>query len=163
MPIKALSLWNPWAWLILVLEKRLETRKWSTDYRGPLVICSTQTAPMGFYPNHLELFGDTYERHGILNPKKQLPMGAALCVVQLVDCVLASRVRDSLSPVERAFGDYSGARFAWIMEDVVPFPAPIPWLGFQKLWNWTGPLPGDMTIPIPAEPESQAALAFEVI
>jgi len=39
--MKAISLWQPWATLIALGLKTVETRSWRMDYRGPLVICST--------------------------------------------------------------------------------------------------------------------------
>lgn len=41
--IKALSLWQPWATAIACGAKRIETRHWSTKYRGPLAIHAAQT------------------------------------------------------------------------------------------------------------------------
>ena len=35
---RALSIRQPWAWLILNGYKDLENRTWRTDYRGPLLI-----------------------------------------------------------------------------------------------------------------------------
>lgn len=40
--MKAISIKQPWANRILTGEKTLEVRRWRTDYRGPLLICSTQ-------------------------------------------------------------------------------------------------------------------------
>ena len=36
--MKAISIWQPWATLIALGEKRIETRGWETRYRGPLAI-----------------------------------------------------------------------------------------------------------------------------
>ena len=36
--MKAISLWQPWASLIALGKKRIETRSWYTDYRGPIAI-----------------------------------------------------------------------------------------------------------------------------
>jgi hypothetical protein len=36
--VKALSLWQPWASLVALGVKTIETRSWSTSYRGPLAI-----------------------------------------------------------------------------------------------------------------------------
>ena len=40
--IKALSMWQPWASLVGTGAKRYETRSWSTNYRGLLLICSAK-------------------------------------------------------------------------------------------------------------------------
>jgi len=43
--MKALTLWQPWASLIAVGAKRIETRSWSTKYRGPLAIHAAARKP----------------------------------------------------------------------------------------------------------------------
>lgn len=58
--MKAISLKQPWANLIREGKKTIETRKWTTKYRGDLVICSSQ------------------------KPKIE-PYGKALCIVELYD------------------------------------------------------------------------------
>lgn len=40
--MKALSVKQPWASLIDDGTKTIETRKWSTRYRGDLLICASQ-------------------------------------------------------------------------------------------------------------------------
>lgn len=48
--MKAVSLWEPWATLVRLKIKRIETRGWSTSYRGPLAIHATKhvhTEPVG--------------------------------------------------------------------------------------------------------------------
>ena len=61
--MKALSIQQPWASMIASGIKTIETRVWSTEYRGPLLICATKKP---------EVDG--------------LPVGVALCIVELVDC-----------------------------------------------------------------------------
>lgn len=36
--MRAISLWQPWASLVVLGAKKIETRHWSTNYRGPLLI-----------------------------------------------------------------------------------------------------------------------------
>jgi hypothetical protein len=43
--MKALTIWQPWATLIAAGVKRIETRSWSTDYRGPLAIHAAARPP----------------------------------------------------------------------------------------------------------------------
>ena len=61
--MKAISLHQPWASMIARGIKDIETRTWSTEYRGELLICSTKKP---YIPNY--------------------PLGMALCIVQLVHC-----------------------------------------------------------------------------
>lgn len=62
--MKALSIKQPWAHRIIKGLKQIEYRSWSTDYRGPLLICSSKTP-------------DT--------EGENLPLGMALGVVDLVN------------------------------------------------------------------------------
>ena len=41
--MKVLSLWQPWATLMAIGAKKIETRHWYTRYRGPLVIHAAKT------------------------------------------------------------------------------------------------------------------------
>ena len=43
MKIKALSLQQPYANLVAGGQKTLETRKWGTKYRGPILICASMS------------------------------------------------------------------------------------------------------------------------
>lgn len=43
--MKALTLWQPWASLIALGVKTIETRSWSTSYRGPLAIHAAAKRP----------------------------------------------------------------------------------------------------------------------
>ena len=43
--MKALTLWQPWASLVALGWKSVETRCWSTKYRGPLAIHSAAKLP----------------------------------------------------------------------------------------------------------------------
>jgi hypothetical protein len=40
-PFRAIAVHNPNAIRIILGAKTIETRTWTTDYRGPLLICST--------------------------------------------------------------------------------------------------------------------------
>jgi hypothetical protein len=45
-----------------------------------------------------------------------------------------------LSPSEKAFGDYTPGRYAWLLADVRRLPEPIPARGALGLWEWEGKL-----------------------
>lgn len=40
--MKAISLWQPWAWAVLCLGKDVENRVWRTNHRGPLILHAAQ-------------------------------------------------------------------------------------------------------------------------
>ena len=45
--MKALTLWQPWASLVALGVKTIETRSWSTTYRGPLAIHAAKRVVYG--------------------------------------------------------------------------------------------------------------------
>jgi len=44
-PMKAISLWQPWASLLAIMAKIYETRSWETRYRGPIAIHAALKKP----------------------------------------------------------------------------------------------------------------------
>ncbi len=75
--MKTLSLLQPWATLVVMGVKQIETRSWRTDYRGPLLIHASkgkageifaQDAPFKKYiPNFKQLPFWLYHRQGYIN------------------------------------------------------------------------------------------------
>ena len=148
--MKALTLTQPWATLVAINAKRIETRSWGTRYRGPLAI----HAAKGFPKWAVEMCGEETFRHALVSggmavaePKQSLPTGCVLATCRLVDCKLivdfemarTVNVRTRMLPPpepERSFGDYDPGRFAWILEDIQPLPEPIPVKGALGLWEW---------------------------
>lgn len=45
-----------------------------------------------------------------------------------------------LTDQERAFGDYTPGRWAWLLDNVRPLPRPIAARGMPGLWRWEGDL-----------------------
>ena len=133
--LKAITLWQPWASAMAAEMKRNETRSWRTDYRGPLLIHAAARRPTEcdlWVLEHpavkLRLALDN------IDPKK-FPLGAAVCIVKLVDCVRVETIRDTLSPMELALGNYNNGRYAWITEFLHYIDKPIPMKGAQGFWN----------------------------
>lgn len=139
--LMALSLWQPWASLIAWGLKRYETRSWSTNYRGPLVIqASKSTKGLSWHDTH-GYFDSAYEMFNLL--PADLPLGAALCVVDLIDVFKTGSLRDAItesglpmiSERERAFGDWSNGRYAWQFENVRIIDPPIVMRGYQQIFD----------------------------
>lgn len=79
-PMRILTIHAEWAWAIMAGHKRVENRKWTTQYRGSLVIhAGLSTASTG---TAISLF----QRLGIAMPSHP-NRGCALGVVDLVDVV----------------------------------------------------------------------------
>ncbi len=124
--MKALSLWQPWATLIAVGAKRMETRSWAPQYRGELVIHAAKRWTADAHDLIQESpFREALQGH-------QIPRGAIVAVVRLTGCL---RTTDSQpSYPECAFGNYDDGRFAWVLERVRAIE-PVPCRGRQRLWD----------------------------
>ena len=134
MRYKALSLWQPWASLIALGAKQYETRSWSTNYRGELVIHAAKRFARAEQALCATRPFIDWLVDGDIMSVKDMPLGVCLCVVELVDVVHTEVIAPSLSQQELAFGDYTPGRYAWKLEVVRVFDEPIPARGYQGLW-----------------------------
>ena len=109
--MKALSLTQPWATLVATGAKCVETRSWSTRYRGPLAIHAAKR-----FPPSARFFASTEHTLGRL--PRPVPLGAIIAIVDLVDVGRAEEVTLTISALERMYGDYSWGRYAWMLSNV---------------------------------------------
>lgn len=142
--MKALTIIQPWATLIMFGLKRYETRNWPTVYRGPLIIHAAKGFPDWAQQMCLrEPFASALKQCGIRTiwDRKQktsdLPLGCGLGIVDMVDCQRMDQpLLHSLSAQELAFGEWCYGRYAWDFSIPLRWPTPIPMRGFQRLWDW---------------------------
>ena len=76
--MKALSLTQPWATLVASGRKQVETRSWTTSYRGPLLIHAAKGFPV--YAREFALI--VYGNPAVL---PYLPLGAIVARAYLLD------------------------------------------------------------------------------
>ena len=132
--MKALTLTQPWATLIAIGAKSIETRSWKTNYRGLLAIHDA----VGGYTDDVwfakvEPFYSCLRRAGI-ESRQQIPLGGIVAICYLADIKPTGEVH--ITQQERAFGDYTPGRFAWFLDDVTRLTPPIGVKGKQGLWDW---------------------------
>lgn len=155
--MKALTLWQPWASLMVngkrpgqwrkdgtgnrrrsILEpwKMVETRGWETKYRDPIAMHSalrkekwlgTSSESAGFM--------EQYKLTG-LPPFDDLPTGCILGIGNLVEIKHTEDHYELLEDMENVFGNYEDGRYAWIFEGMEQFETPIPVKGNRLLWEW---------------------------
>lgn len=141
--VLGLTLTQPWATLMAVGAKCIETRSWSTTYRGLVAIHAAKNFPSdarefcredATYFHLTEVYGWEAE---------DLPLGAIVAVGELVDCqpTTTTMPRSLLPGIwegdiddEHRFGDYSPGRYAWLFHNVVMVDPPIPCRGALGLW-----------------------------
>jgi hypothetical protein len=151
--VKAISLWEPWATLVAIGAKRVETRGWDTNYRGPLAIHAakkwdselkrlTMSEP---FKSSLVAGGATVESLPGLGAIT-LPLGKIVAVCELGGTIKIERqtlwpggfLSDQTIPPpqpERSFGDYTPGRYAWLLFNIVRLDEPIPFRGAQGFFD----------------------------
>ncbi|RJX17561.1 MAG: ASCH domain-containing protein [Desulforudis sp.] len=155
--MKALTLTQPWATLLAHGIKTIETRSWSTKYRGWIAI----HAAKGFPPKAKQLcfvepFFSFLTKCGYIHPSMgiDLPLGKVIAKAHLLHVTQipasghrywvynggpltdASRIWIPPGEPELSFGDYTPGRFAWIFGAIVRLPEPIPAKGALGLWSF---------------------------
>lgn len=138
--MKALPLWQPWASLVALGAKRVETRHWPapTALIGQrIAIHATKTM------DHLAIGGTEPFRSALIAEYPQmisgLPLGAIVATVVLARCgEITEATANELAlrnPAEFAFGNYEPGRFAWVLQDVEQLAAPVPFTGRQGIFD----------------------------
>ncbi len=125
--MKALTVCQPYAHLIVIGEKRVENRTWPTSYRGPLLIHAGKS----------RAWLDDYEG-GDEERYRDMVFGAILgkceldgvCHIENIKGCAAERRWPWLLTHEHTEG-----LFCWILGDVVRFETPIPWKGQRGLFD----------------------------
>lgn len=103
--MKALSIQQPWANMIAAGEKTIETRTWSSDYRGEILIVSSKKPDIP-------------------------PAGCALAVATLVDCRPMSVLDESGALCRKTPG-----AVAWVLENIRRINKPFPVQGELRLFD----------------------------
>jgi hypothetical protein len=134
-PIKALSLLQPWATLVVLGIKKIETRSWTTAYRGPLLIHAGQRK------SGREAAGrPTIRQH--IPSFDALPFGAIVGQVTLIDVIRlgsAALPDDELAALtleEGSFGNDRAGRWGFLFEDAQLLDVPLPAAGKLGIWEY---------------------------
>lgn len=148
--MKVLTIKQPFASLIALGEKRIETRSWKTNYRGPLYIHAGKSKEDKFLFNRYP-FKDAFEKHGIYS-FEELSFGMIIAKADLIDCIkvkcydsgnrMAIAADNSVIAEgnEYTFGYYNNEaedRYAWVLDNV-QLIEPISAKGQLGLWNFDG-------------------------
>lgn len=106
--MKAISIKQPWAWLIISGYKTVENRKWYTAHRGDILIHASKSK--------LDLERDieiVRRRFGIGIDPEKLVFGKVLAVADLIACT-----KEPAEPIDRYWHD--AGCFAWCLRRIRP-------------------------------------------
>lgn len=136
--MKALTICQPYAYMIVCGEKRVENRTWSTNYRGRLYIHAGKSRKW------LELVDDPIRAGKQFDFRtghhlENMAFGAVVAVATLVDCVRMSKGGSISLAATRAYPwlrthPHSFGPWCWILDKVTAI-GPWPWKGAQGLFN----------------------------
>lgn len=132
--MKAISIRQPFASLLIAGVKHYETRSWALRYEGRLAIHASK----GYDAVDQEI-----TRQLCRFPEVQaiveagLPTGVVLGIVEKGVNYRTHDIESMLSELERAVGDYSPGRAAWQIVKVIDrFERPVVATGKLGLWEW---------------------------
>lgn len=119
--MRAISLWQPYASLMALGLKTVETRGRQTHVRGDLVIHAAAAAyPYADLPEQLKKL---LRAHGL--DCGVLPRARVLAVVELYDCAPTEELE--VTP----YGNYSLGRFGWMTRNARKLETPVRCAGRQ--------------------------------
>ena len=123
--MKAITIKQPWASLIVKGYKKYEFRSWKTNYRGKILIHAG-----------LSMEKDMLERFKEYN--LEYSKGAIIGEAELVDCIPVNEKLDEqlrkLNPI--IYGNNHINMYAWKLENIKKYNNPIIIKGKLGLWNY---------------------------
>jgi hypothetical protein len=141
--MKAITIWQPYATLIMLGLKQYETRSWSTEYRGPLVIHAAKKwdEERDWDCNRVTdlLREQTFTAASLSEEKLRLfytPMGDTLGkALGIVDLQACDQMNDGGGEFENRVGSFGPGRYGWKCATPRLFEEPIRHQGKQGLWT----------------------------
>ena len=177
--MRGLTIFQPWAQLIALRQKRVETRPKRTHYRGLVAI----HAAAGMPPMpELSRLKPVLEAVRLPWDLSEYPRGAVVAVARIAGCgpadqvaklVRARQAKGQHPEHELIVGDFSPHRWGWLLDEIIPLGVPYPLRGQQGLF----PIavdhqvkikalmlkqPTPAPLPSPAAPPPREAAAFEI-
>ena len=144
-------MWEPWASLMAISAKRIETRGWASAYRGPLAIHACKG---GLCQRDLlrTCYNEPFQKvlRAVIPAEEvkygfDFPRGHIIAVCNLVDCrattvgvhlpgwsgAVFNAYPELDTPQERAFGNYEHGRYGLVTSGMFRLPQPIPFKSRQ--------------------------------
>ena len=118
MRVRCISLWQPWASLMALNLKTVETRHWNTNVRGKIYIQAAKTRG-GIKSLHPLTAIKIDDALGVETEEMfdKLPFGKLICHGELTSCIDSEKALD-LYPSQEHFGDFSKGRFGHIYNNL---------------------------------------------
>lgn len=138
--MKVISVKQPFAQLLCLGAKRIETRTFETSYRGPLLIHASKSVDWAIMLCRQDPFNK------FVPSFQDLTYGYIIGQVTIIDVKSVEDLEThengnlvGFSENEIEFGDYTYGRKGWIVADPILFKNPIPARGMLGIWNFDLP------------------------
>lgn len=120
----AISIRQPWAWLILNAGKDIENRDWPTNFRGRVLIHASKSGTKQDYQDAFDFLDSIDLAHLIIDipPRDLIEKCGIVGAVDIVDCTNASD-----SP-------WFMGQYGFVLRNPKPMPF-IPWKGRLGFFN----------------------------
>jgi hypothetical protein len=125
MAMRALSIRQPWAWLIVNGGKDIENRGWNTSFRGQFLIHAAKGMTRDEYDDALDFADEVTVGRPRAPAYEALDRGGIVGVARLVDV---------LSPKGQRYGWHVPGQFGFVLRDVRPLPF-LPCKGALGFWG----------------------------
>lgn len=140
--MKAISLLQPWATLVVIGAKKIETRSFNTKFRGDILIHASKKVT-----KLQKELADSMPFSHYLADMNELPTGKIIGKVNVVQTLTSEKiVKTPLIPFENEqwvyndheeyFGDYSPGRYGWLLSNAVSFTHHHQINGMLGLWDF---------------------------
>ena len=129
--MKVVSIKEPFASLIALGIKKIETRSWKTNYRGEIYIHASLQMQ--------KIDNERFEKITNLLPKDyKFKQGNIICKAYLKDCIymdeeFINKIKEN--NIEYLCGRYEIGRYAWVLDDI-SIVDEIPAKGKLGIWNF---------------------------
>lgn len=134
---RAISITQPWASLMAIGAKKVETRAWRTHFRGWVAIHAAKAFPEECRALlNDDAFAGALDAAGV--DRDALPLGQILAVTEIVHCERAESA--NVTEQEAAFGNYAPGRYAIVTAGVRRLKTPITIRGALSIWRLQNPI-----------------------
>ena len=126
--MKAITIKQPWASLIVHGIKDIENRSWSTKFRGRVLIHATAKGEKRSWGSLSDIQSSKLLQSGSSLNKtsfSNLPTGSIIGSIEIVDCIM------NHPSVWADKGVYN-----WVLANPILFPEPIPVKGKLSFWEY---------------------------
>ena len=120
--MKALSLKQPWAELVVEGRKKIELRKWNTKFRGKFLIHASKNPDI-----------DAMKRFGF--SKESLPLGFIVGEAELINVKHYSSEEEFEKDKELHLATSDWGNYGFVLSDVSRLDKLIPALGKLNFWD----------------------------